>query len=76
MVIRMNLTMGEKIRVILKRRGMAVAQLAEKTGQTRQNLSNKMTRDNFPEKELRQIAEALDCELESYLVMKDTGERV
>jgi hypothetical protein len=40
------------------------------------NLSNKMTRDNFPEKELRQIAEALDCELESYLVMKDTGERV
>ena len=72
----MNLTMGEKIRVILKRRGMTVAQLAEKTGQTRQNLSNKMTRDNFPEKELRQIAEALDCELESYLVMKDTGERV
>jgi transcriptional regulator with XRE-family HTH domain len=76
MVIEMNLTMGEKIRVILKRRGMTVAQLAEKTGQTRQNLSNKMTRDNFPEKELRQIAEALDCELESYLVMKDTGERV
>ena len=53
-----------------------MGELAEKTGQTRQNLSNKMTRDNFPEKELRQIAEALDCELESYLVMKDTGERV
>lgn len=76
MVTRMNLTMGEKIRVILKRRGMTVAQLAEKTGQTRQNLSNKMTRDNFSEKELRQIAEALNCELEAYLIMKDTGERV
>lgn len=72
----MNLTMGEKIRIILKRRGMTGAQLAEKTGQTRQNLSNKMTRDNFSEKELRQIAEALDCELEAYLIMKDTGERV
>ena len=72
----MGLTMSEKIKVVLKRRGMTVAQLAEKTGQTRQNLSNKMTRDNFPEKELRQIAEALDCELESYLVLKDTGERV
>ena len=72
----MNLTMGEKIKVVLKRRGMTMGELAEKTGQTRQNLSNKMTRDNFPEKELRQIAEALDCELESYLVMKDTGERV
>lgn len=72
----MNLTMGEKIRIILKRRGMTVAQLAEKTGQTRQNLSNKMTRDNFSEKELRQIAEALNCELEAYLIMKDTDERV
>ena len=72
----MSLTMSEKIKIVLKRRGMTMGELAEKTGQTRQNLSNKMTRDNFPEKELRQIAEALDCELESYLVMKDTGERV
>ena len=72
----MGLTMSEKIKVVLKRRGMTMGELAEKTRQTRQNLSNKMTRDNFPEKELRQIAEALDCELESYLVMKDTGERV
>ena len=72
----MSLTMSEKIKVVLKRRGMTMGELAEKTGQTRQNLSNKMTRDNFPEKELRQIAEALDCDLESYLVMKDTGERV
>lgn len=72
----MGLTMSEKIKVVLKRRGMTMGELAEKTGQTRQNLSNKMTRDNFPEKELHQIAEALDCELESYLVMKDTGERV
>ena len=72
----MGLTMSEKIKVVLKRREMTMGELAEKTGQTRQNLSNKMTRDNFPEKELRQIAEALDCELESYLVMKDTGERV
>ena len=72
----MGLTMSEKIKVVLKRRGMTMGELAEKTGQTRQNLSNKMTRDNFPEKELRHIAEALDCELESYLVMKDTGERV
>lgn len=72
----MGLTMSEKIKVVLKRRRMTMGELAEKTGQTRQNLSNKMTRDNFPEKELRQIAEALDCELEAYLVMKDTGERI
>ena len=72
----MNLTMGEKIRVILKRRGMTVAQLAELTNQTRQNLSNKMTRDNFPERELREIADALGCDLEINLVMRDSGEKV
>ena len=58
----MNLTMGEKIRVILKRRGMTVAQLADLTNQTRQNLSNKLTRDNFQEKDIEAIAEALGCE--------------
>lgn len=72
----MGLTSSEKIKIVLKRRGMTMGQLAEKTGQTRQNLSNKMSRDNFPERELREIAEALDCELETFLVMKDTGERI
>lgn len=72
----MNLTMGEKIRVILKRRGMTVAQLADLTNQTRQNLSNKLTRDNFQEQDIKAIAEALNCEYEAYLVMKDTGEKV
>ncbi len=32
----MALTMGEKIKIILKRRNMTLAQLAEKTGQSRQ----------------------------------------
>ncbi len=72
----MNLSMGEKIRIILKRRGMTVAQLADLTEQTRQNLSNKLTRDNFQEKDLEVIAKALNCEYEAYFVMKDTGDRV
>ena len=72
----MGLTSSEKIKIVLKRRGMTMGQLAEKTGQTRQNLSNKMSRDNFPERELRERAAALDCELETFLVMKDTGERI
>ena len=50
--------------------------LAEKTEQTRQNLSNKMARDNFSEKEIKQIASALDCEYEAYFVMRDTGDMV
>ena len=76
MVIAMNLTMGEKIRVMLKRRGMTVAQLADLTNQTRQNLSNKLTRDNFQEQDIKAIAEALNCDYEAYLVMRDTGEKI
>ena len=72
----MGLTTSEKIKVALKRRGMTMGDLAEKTGQTRQNLSNKMARDNFPEKEIKQIAAALDCDFESYFVMRDTGDKI
>lgn len=72
----MPLSMGEKIKVMLMRRGMTLAQLAEKTGQSRQNMSNKMARDNFSEKELIAIAEALGCTFEASFVMTDTGEKV
>ena len=72
----MGLSTSEKIKVILNRRGMTMGELAEKTGQTRQNLSNKMSRDNFPEKELKAIAEALECDLETTLIMRDTGDRI
>ena len=72
----MPLTMGEKIKIVLKRKGMTLGQLAELTGQTRQNLSNKMSRDNFQEKEIQAIAAALNCDYEANLIMKDTGEKV
>lgn len=72
----MSLTMGEKIKIVLNRRNMTLAQLAEKLGQSRQNLSNKMSRDNFTEKELKEIAKALDCSYSETLTMNDTGEDI
>lgn len=72
----MPLTMGEKIKIILNRRNMTLAQLAEKTNQSRQNLSNKLNRDNFTEKELYTIAGALNCSFEATFIMNDTGEKV
>ena len=58
----MQLTIGEKIKVIMGRQGITLAQLAEMIGQSRQNLSNKMSRDNFTEQETREIAKALGAE--------------
>lgn len=72
----MPLTMAEKIKIVMGRRGMSLAQLAQLTGQSRQNLSNKMARGNFAEKDLQIIAAALGCTYQATLIMDDTGEAI
>jgi transcriptional regulator with XRE-family HTH domain len=72
----MPLTAGEKIKVILGRRRVTFADLAKKTSQSQPNISNKMSRDNFSEKELKEIAAALDCTVETVFRMTDTGEEI
>jgi transcriptional regulator with XRE-family HTH domain len=54
---------NEKIRLLLKRKGLTVTSLAESICTTRQNLTNKLNRNNFSEKELREIAKALNSSL-------------
>lgn len=71
----MALTMGEKIRILIKRKKMTISELANLIETTNQNLSNKLTRDNFSEKELQQIAEALGCKFEGFFVFED-GNRI
>jgi len=72
----MPLTFGEKIKIIMGRRGVTITDLAKKTGQSPQNMSNKMNRDNFSEKELKEIASALDCTFDAIFKMNDTGEEI
>lgn len=71
----MPFTMGEKIRILAKRKKVTISELATLIGTTNQNLSNKLTRDNFSEKELKQIAEALGCRFEGFFIFED-GEKV
>ena len=68
--------MSIKIRILLLERKMTVKDLAEKISTTGSNLSNKLSRDNFSEKELCEIAEALDCDYDAAFVMRDTGKRI
>lgn len=56
-----ELSVGEKVKIIMKRQGMTMTELAAATNQTRQNLSNKMTRDNFTEEDMKSLAKALGC---------------
>ncbi len=55
----MYMSVAEKIRTLMVRQNVSMGELAERTGQSRQNLSNKMKRGNFTEKELITLAEAL-----------------
>ena len=71
----MSLTIGEKIKVILNRQGSTIADLAEKLGQSRQNLTNKLTRDNLSEKEVREIADKLGCQYECIFTLPN-GDRI
>lgn len=71
----MDISVAEKIRIILKRQKMTLGELAEASGQTRQNLSNKMTRGNFTEKDIAELASALGCSVEIRFTLPN-GEQI
>ena len=71
----MELTTAEKIKVLCKRRGLSLGELAEKTGQSRQNLSNKFARNDFVESDLRKMAEAMGCTYSATFTTPD-GEQI
>ena len=62
-----DLTFGEQVKIILGRKGMTIKELAEtieaKTGKkmSRQNLTQRLGRDNFQEQDMRMIARILEC---------------
>ncbi len=68
--------MALKIRMILLEKHMTIKQLSEKLGYKGNNLNNKLDRDNFCEKDLRAIADALDCDYDGVFTFRDTGKQV
>lgn len=57
------MTASMAIKQRLRDVGMSQVVLAAKLGTTRQNISNKLSRDNFTAKELARICDILDLEL-------------
>lgn len=68
--------MALKIRTILLERHMTIKELSEKLGNNGANLYNKLKRDNFTEKELRAIADALNCDFDGVFTYRDTGKKI
>lgn len=69
--------LSDKIRILLIKRGnISEAELARRIGISPQNLNNKMKRDNFTEKDLLQIADALDCKLDIFFTLNGSDEKI
>ena len=66
----LELTFGEQVKIVLNRKRMTIKELAglieEKTGKkmSRQNLTQRLSRDNFQEQDMRMIAGILECPLQ------------
>lgn len=67
--------MTEKIKVLLVKKNMSAAKLAEALDMTPQNLYNKFKRDNFSEKELMEIAEVLGIKYEGFFFLEN-GDKI
>ena len=63
--------MAIKIKTVLWEKKMTIKELAEKIGANGNNLSNKLSRDNFTEKDLHEIAKACGVSYEGYFILED-----
>lgn len=76
-----DLTFGEQVKIILGRKGMTIKELAEvmeeRTGKkmSRQNLTQRLGRDNFQERDMRMIASILGCPFKLSILEEDTLEK-
>lgn len=68
--------MALKIRTILLERNMTIKSLAEELGMSGNNMSNKLARDNFSEKELHDIAKVLGCSYDGVFTYLDSGKKI
>ena len=72
-----QLTFGEQVKIILGRKGMTIKELAELVEQhtgkpmSRQNMTQRLGRDNFQEKDMRLIAEILGCKFQLSIMEMD-----
>lgn len=73
-----DLTFGEQVKIVLGRKGMTIKELAEmieqRTGKkmSRQNLTQRLGRDNFQEQDMRMIASILECPFKLSILGEDT----
>lgn len=71
----MKFNLTEKLKIAMIKTGKTQTALAVETGQTQNNLANKMKANNFKLSEYERLINALGCELEISVIMPN-GERI
>ena len=67
--------MTQKIRILMvKKDNITEAELARRLNTTPGNFNQKMKRDNFAEKDLREIGDVMGCDVKIVFVDRQTGE--
>ena len=67
------MSMAKKIKQLLIEKDTSITELAILLGTKPQNITNKLSRDNFTEKDLQKIALALNCQYEAKFLIKDNS---
>lgn len=62
--------------MLLVEREMTLTDLSKRLNKSLSTMSGKMARDNFSEKDLKQIADILNYDYEAVFTDKETGKRL
>ncbi len=65
---------SDKIKILMIKKKIGVSDLSKLLKCTPSNITNKLKRDNFSEKELQEIANALEVKFNGYFEIPETGE--
>lgn len=66
---------AKKIKRICLEKGISLKQLNDMMGKNDNYVYNKLSRENFSEKDLLFFADCLDCDLEITFIDKESGEK-
>lgn len=69
-------TMAKLINLLLIERDMEKKELAQRLNTSSSNISGKLRRDNFSEKELQDIAQACNATFSGRFILNDTGKEI
>lgn len=69
----MRLSFGEKMRVMMKRRGVSVQELADRLGVSRQNVNQRLNNDSFTLADMEKYTAAIGCSIEIEIVEPPEG---